>query len=161
MLCTLRTGLSETHQTCSPGTNAVRCVLTGLWKRCARMVRRIVTDTVSDTVCDTWAVGLVRQELPHDCTISSTAGCGTSRGTLCGTSCGSSGVLFPWFLSDILACTPGFHRCFGRVQMLVREWLCKRSGMIPRDIARIRVVSAAGGRVPLRADSPRALSCTL
>jgi hypothetical protein len=89
-----------------------KAVLTGLWKLCARMLRRIVSDTLSDTVSDAWAVGVMRQELPHDCTISSTTG----RGNSCGTSCGSLGVLFQWFLSDILEYTPGF-------QMMFREGL--------------------------------------
>jgi hypothetical protein len=72
------------------------------------MFRRIVSDTLSDTVSDAWAVRVVRQELPHDCTISFIAECGNS----CGTPCGSLGVLFQWFLSDILEYTPGFQMMF-------------------------------------------------
>jgi hypothetical protein len=128
-----------------------KAVLTGLWKLCARMGRRIVNDTLGDTVGDAWTVSVVLKGVPHDCAISYAVECGTS--------CGSSVVSFTEFLSDILRHTPGFQMVFGEGSDAMWGWSCERIGMFSKWCARISVSSAAGGRVPLRADSPRALSC--
>jgi hypothetical protein len=128
--------------------------LKGLWKLCARMFR-IVSDTLSDIVSDAGAVSVVLKGVPYGCAIS----CAAGRDTPCGTPCGSSVVSSEWFLVDIREYTPGFQMVYEEGSAAMWEWFCERSGMICKGCARTPVSSAAGGRMPLRADSPRALSC--